>query len=298
MDEKLKELTNTKFQAENEVESLKRQVEYAHTHTHTYKPCLTVHTTPTHPRRERDAYQKEVERLSGLMKQEAQDDRQKMSQIAMDMTEKQQAELMKMGDVHRKEVAEMTRTHVAKVESLHAGHTEDLARLSAEVQQHKDAAEAMRKVLDDKDRQLEGEVAKKKTAKNAKEQMSAELSGLKQVMSMMGRENKEVKGMVKAVEKENLVLKELSTKLESDVRRGRIMMEGENTRSAFEAWRSSRAGGDSGSPHGTLPPPAPSSRAESHSQMRSRSQAMYPNPDKKSRTRDYVCLPTPNPYSL
>ena len=212
------------------------------------------------------------------MKDEAQDERKKMSEIALTMTEKQQEEISRLGTQQREDLDAIAARHMAQLREMRDTHTGETARAAAEIQQLTDKVAEMQRSLEEKDRQLEAEVAKKRSAKNAKEQAAGELNGMKQAMSSIGKENRELRGMLKMVEKENMVLKELSSKLESDVRRGRIMVEGETTRTSFEAWQSKRVANPmSESAH---------SRSPSQSAERSHTASL----DRRARSRDVVCL--------
>eukprot|EP01061_Rhynchopus_euleeides_P003469 TRINITY_DN12725_c0_g1_i1.p1 TRINITY_DN12725_c0_g1~~TRINITY_DN12725_c0_g1_i1.p1 ORF type:complete len:767 (+),score=286.42 TRINITY_DN12725_c0_g1_i1:94-2301(+) len=258
LDAELRNLTQAKFAAENEIEKLKRQVE------------------------ERDSYQKEVERLSKLMKDEAQDERKKMSEIAIGMTEKQQEEISRLREKQREELDSLDTRHMQQVQEIHSAHSSEVARAAAETQQLKDHLADLQRQIEEKDRQLESEIAKKRAAKNARERVVGEATGLKQAMATVGQENRELRGMLKTLDKENMVLKDLSTKLESDVRRGRIIIEGETTRSSFDAWQHSR-----------LAQPLDRVSAGGPSPARSDQRSHTTVPDKRAWSREAVCLPKP-----
>eukprot|EP01064_Diplonema_japonicum_P013744 TRINITY_DN212_c2_g1_i1.p1 TRINITY_DN212_c2_g1~~TRINITY_DN212_c2_g1_i1.p1 ORF type:complete len:737 (+),score=231.81 TRINITY_DN212_c2_g1_i1:23-2233(+) len=215
LDSRLRELTQAKFEAEQQILSLQRQVD------------------------EREVYQAEVERLSKLMKDEAQNERQKMSEIALNMTEKQKEELQGLVSKHKKEMEEICERHVNKTNDLQAEHVKTVSEMSMTIQELKDTIAEMEKDAEERDKKLGISNAKKKSHRNAKEGMMAELNHLKHALTQADRDGKEAAMRLRACEKENMVLKDLAAKLESDVRRGRVMVEGEAHRHAFEAWQSS-----------------------------------------------------------
>ncbi|KAJ9456848.1 hypothetical protein DIPPA_00289 [Diplonema papillatum] len=217
MDTRLRELTAAKFEAEQQALSLKRQVE------------------------ERESYQREVERLAQKMKDEAQEERKKMSQLAMEMTEKQKKELLAMSAHQKAELEAMSQAQTEQVSKLHETHTAEIARLSAEAQSLKDTIQNLEAALEDNNRQLDVAKAKKKSHRNAKEELTGEVRGLKEALLISRADAKDRGDRLKRIESENMVLRELCAKLESDVRRGRIVAEGEVERNAFAAWKQSMA---------------------------------------------------------
>eukprot|EP01059_Diplonema_ambulator_P013203 TRINITY_DN23724_c0_g1_i2.p1 TRINITY_DN23724_c0_g1~~TRINITY_DN23724_c0_g1_i2.p1 ORF type:complete len:385 (+),score=138.82 TRINITY_DN23724_c0_g1_i2:137-1156(+) len=244
LDSRLRELTQAKFEAEQRILTLQRQVE------------------------EREAYQSEVERLTALMKDEAQNERQKMSEIALGMSAKQKVELENMAAKHKAEVEELCERHIVKMKEIQDGHTKTVEAMSSTIQELKDNIVQLEKELEEKGRKLDATAAKKKNHRNAKEAIMAEVSQLKHALSMADREGKEHLHRFKSIEKENMVLKELAAKLESDVRRGRVVIEGEAHRHAFEAWKSSMIPQN---PYSS----APRTRADSRSRTERQPQSQY-----------------------
>ena len=213
VDARMRELTEAKLEAERQIIQLERQVE------------------------ERKGYQEDIERISKQMKDEAEEERKKMSEIALEMTAKQKDELLRMANKHREQLSELTKDSDKSLQRVQQQHTEQVAELSAQLQDRKNKIEDLQTVIEEKDRKVAVAIAKKKTQKSITGALQGEISGLKQALGSAMKDIQGGKYRNKHLEKECMVLKDLSAKLESDVRRGKIIIDGESERNLFSAWK-------------------------------------------------------------
>eukprot|EP01062_Namystynia_karyoxenos_P041212 TRINITY_DN30013_c0_g3_i2.p1 TRINITY_DN30013_c0_g3~~TRINITY_DN30013_c0_g3_i2.p1 ORF type:complete len:902 (+),score=306.94 TRINITY_DN30013_c0_g3_i2:103-2808(+) len=210
---------------------------------------------------ERQTYMEQVERLSERVREEADKEQSRVSTVVGEIEHR-----------HRDELRRLQEEYESRLEGHQKGHREEVASWAAQLQQLREQEAAARQLLEDAARQRDQQRAKRKSEKAAREELERERAGLRVQLGAQGHQLKEARDRLRELDKENAVLRELTTKLRADVMRGQIIIESESERQQFAQWRrrqrraAGSAAADGGASRGcpTAPPsqqPSPARRS-------------------------------------